>query len=217
MKSAIKWVAGILLILAGLGSLTQGGIVTAIFYSIGGAICIPPIFSIIEEKIKFDFQTWQKYLVVIGSMIVGGVAMPQPPKVNSSSFSQPVTEKMTEEQIQQNAKQEREAKIQQQKSQTISATALSDFYQKNEVKADETYKGKSFYISGSVMEIKKDIMNTPYVELRGDGVLRNVQCFFEDTKELSELNKGQKITIHGKCEGLMMNILIKDCKIVENL
>ena len=85
MKSTFKWIAGILLLIGALGALGQGGIISALFYVIAGLICLPPTFKIIEEKIKFPFQSWQKYAAVIGAMVVGGVAMPKLDTSNTST------------------------------------------------------------------------------------------------------------------------------------
>lgn len=80
MKPTLKWIAGVMLLLAGLGSIGQGGFISAIFYVLGGLICLPPTFKIIEEKIKFPLQTWHKYAAVIGALVIGGVAMPKTDK-----------------------------------------------------------------------------------------------------------------------------------------
>jgi len=85
MKSTLKWITGVILLLAGLGSIGQGGIVSAIFYVLGGLICLPPTFKIIEERIKFPFQTWQKYAAVIGALVIGGIAMPKTDKIGTTT------------------------------------------------------------------------------------------------------------------------------------
>ncbi|GAB4490497.1 MAG: hypothetical protein OHK0019_09390 [Saprospiraceae bacterium] len=77
MKSTLKWIAGVILLLAGLGILTAGGITSAIFYILAGIVCIPPSLNFIEGKLNVKLQTWQKYAVVIGGLIIGGVAMPK--------------------------------------------------------------------------------------------------------------------------------------------
>ncbi len=77
MKSTLKWIAGILFLLGGLGALTTGGIATSFFYIIAGLVCLPISLKFIEEKIKMNFQTWQKYTVVIAGLIIGGIAMPK--------------------------------------------------------------------------------------------------------------------------------------------
>ncbi len=45
----------------------------------------------------------------------------------------------------------------------------------------------------------------------------SVQCFIDDLDALAKLQENQKITVYGKCDGLMMNVLMKNCKLVDNL
>ena len=93
---------------------------------------------------------------------------------------------------------------------------LSD-YKGNEVSADNKYKDRLIQVTGSVGEIKKDFTNNLYVTL-GTGAmfeLPSVQAFFDDSinQQLSDLRKGQKITIVCRVKGLMMNVLAEDCLI----
>jgi hypothetical protein len=103
------------------------------------------------------------------------------------------------------------------KNQTIKASLLTNSYIENEVRADESYKNKSFYVEGVVTDIKKDIMNDIYVTLEGSEMFRQVQCYFDDKETASKLEKGMRVTFYGKCDGLMINVLMKNCKLVDNL
>lgn len=97
----------------------------------------------------------------------------------------------------------------------ITPKELYAAYEANEVAADEKYKGKTIAITGSISDIKKDILDHPYVSFHTD-YLKSVTCYFPDdsSKDIAELEKDQKITIIGKCRGLsLMNVVIKDCKI----
>jgi hypothetical protein len=44
-----------------------------------------------------------------------------------------------------------------------------------------------------------------------------VQCFLakKHTSELAQLSTGQSVTIRGRCEGKLGNVLIKDCELVK--
>ena len=102
---------------------------------------------------------------------------------------------------------------------SVYAWTLVDDYKNNEVAADEKYKGKTLKVNGFIGDIKKDITDTMYVILQSGGEceLRNVQCFFADSEKekLTQLSKGQVITVEGRCDGLMMNVLLRDCAIVK--
>ncbi len=94
----------------------------------------------------------------------------------------------------------------------ISAKNLVSEYAKNEVRADKMFRDKKLAVTGVITKIHKDILGDPYIILKGDGFLNNVQCF-TDENTASELNINTKITIIGSCEGLMMNVILKDCKL----
>lgn len=100
---------------------------------------------------------------------------------------------------------------------TVNATVLSAEYQENEIAADEKYKGKILLVSGTIDDIGKDLMDSIYVSL-SDGEefsFSGVQCFFSDsqTSVAAKLKKGQTITIKGKCDGLMGNVLLNGCTV----
>lgn len=44
-----------------------------------------------------------------------------------------------------------------------------------------------------------------------------VQCFFEKEHEqvVAALSKGNKVTVNGRVSGLMMNVLVKKCALVQ--
>jgi hypothetical protein len=67
-------------------------------------------------------------------------------------------------------------------------------------------------VSGVIDSVGKDMTDTMYVSLKGGGEfeMRGVQCFFADSDkgQLTGLSKGRYVTIKGKCEGLMMNVLL---------
>lgn len=106
------------------------------------------------------------------------------------------------------------------KAVSISANDLFDAYEDNEVKADEQYKGKTLQISGKIGDIGKDIIDESYITFEGKDpyAVFFVQCMFsdqEEVKNLSNLSKGDKVTITGECSGVTGNVIIRDCKIEE--
>jgi hypothetical protein len=100
---------------------------------------------------------------------------------------------------------------------TVKAPNLVATYEANEITADETFKDKTFYVEGVVTDIKKDMLNNMYVILKGGQGFRDVQCFFDDKDIATQLQKGMNITFKGKCDGLMVNVIMKQCVWVENL
>jgi len=73
--------------------------------------------------------------------------------------------------------------------------------------------------TGVVGDVKKDILGDIYV-IVGTGKdfeIPAVQCFVAKGEETraAALSHGQKVTIRGTVDGLMMNVLVKGCVIAE--
>jgi len=100
----------------------------------------------------------------------------------------------------------------------VSATELSQAYDNNKVAADAKYKDKILEISGIIDSIGKDILDDPYVTLKGrEYSLFGIQCMFSRASEgeLAQLSKGQSITLKGKVSNeLIGNVLVRGCTIV---
>ena len=99
---------------------------------------------------------------------------------------------------------------------TISSVDLMDAYIVNEVSADDSLKGKVFFVTGTVNRIGKDILDNVYITLRSGTVMRSIQLFFRIPGQISivsKLRKGDHVTALGLCDGLMGNVIMKDCKI----
>jgi len=98
----------------------------------------------------------------------------------------------------------------------VTADELYAAYRANEVRADATYKDTILLVTGRVRSIGKDILNTPYVSLYvEEELLGGVQCMFSDADiaQLSMLHKGQTVTIQGRCSGLLMNVILRECSL----
>ena len=161
---------------------------------------------------------------MVASFILIGVFADESETTSNSlsSSADEMTEKvekpaLTQQQIDSIAKVEKLAKYEERKSQTIQARNLYNTYQANEVSADKNFKDKKFYVEGVVGDIGKDILDYIYVTLKTGDYIGSIQCYIEDEDVAANLQKGQTITVYGTCEGLMMNVLMKDCEVVENL
>ena len=135
----------------------------------------------------------------------------------TETASTPSAPALTQQQLDSIENEKAKVAYKEREDQTIKAPNLTASYEENEVKADENFKGKTFFVEGTVRDIKKDIMDDIYVVLEGDQMFRDVQCFFDDKNTASQLQKGMRVTFQGKCDGLMMNVLMKNCVLVDNL
>lgn len=100
----------------------------------------------------------------------------------------------------------------------VTAPNLFADYEANEVSADEKYKGKTLDVQGRVETIGKDIVDSMYVtlDINKPMSIGNVQCMFDGghKAELTQLKKGQKVTLRGEVSGKMGNVLMRNCAIV---
>lgn len=101
----------------------------------------------------------------------------------------------------------------------IRARTLVKEYEANEIAADRIYKGKKLFVTGTVGDIRKDILDTPYVTLdEQEFGFRSVQAYFDKSaqQELASLQKGETVGVICVCDGLLMNVLMKKCSLVRN-
>ena len=94
---------------------------------------------------------------------------------------------------------------------TVNSKNLYNDYNNNEIAADDKYKGKIIQVKGTIRDIGNDIMDEAYVTLVGDEFFGDVQCFFSDKSYLVDVKKGQNINVVGYCDGLFINVIMKNC------
>lgn len=154
--------------------------------------------------------------------------LPDPPIDQDQVHEEVVTEKtrpaLTRNQLDSIAEVKRQAildekavEIAKRKESTISAKHQFSLYEANEISADQELKGKTFYVTGRIEDIGKDILDDIYVALKTDNFLFNVQCYIDDESGVANLRKGQKVTFLGKCDGKFGNVMMKSCELVQNL
>jgi hypothetical protein len=96
----------------------------------------------------------------------------------------------------------------------ISARALFKAYDKNEVSADDSYKGKRLRVTGTVTDIAKDFMDHIIVHLSGGGMFQTVDATMlpNEKSNAARLSKGDSATVictgHGK---IMTSPMLEDC------
>jgi hypothetical protein len=97
-------------------------------------------------------------------------------------------------------------------------TLLSE-YRDNEVRADNAFKGKLIQTTGVVVDVKRDVLNQVFVVVGTSRQfdVRLLQCFFDEdhAKKTASLTQGARVTVRGRVDGLVMNVLVKDCEIIQ--
>ncbi len=94
----------------------------------------------------------------------------------------------------------------------VTATALYEAYDANEVSADAQYKGKKLEVSGKVKDVEKTF-GMIYVNLEGDDMFGQVTCKLENETEAASMTKGQKIVLLGVGDGKAGFPRVTDCRI----
>ena len=172
------------------------------------ALVIGLIKPSLFQKMKINNR--KSVLLVFGGLFIVGVVM-------VGVFASPNKKSESVANVEQNTpNKEEQVKKEVVK---ISAVQLSEDYNANQVSADAKYKNKSLEISGIIESIGKDILDTPYVSLKGRASsFFGVQCMFgkADEPKLATLSKGQSIVLRGEVSGESIgNVLVNGCQIVE--
>ncbi|OJT19127.1 hypothetical protein BO221_37130 [Archangium sp. Cb G35] len=92
-------------------------------------------------------------------------------------------------------------------------------YKDNEIRADSNFKGRIIQTAGYVRDVKRDILGKIFVTV-GTGQqleIPVVQCSFSEAhaQKAASLSQGTPVGIRGRVEGLMMNVVVKDCVFVD--
>lgn len=98
----------------------------------------------------------------------------------------------------------------------VTASELYAKYEANEIQADNLYKDKLLEVSGTISNIGKDILDSPYVALKTNNMFGSVQCMLADSQKdkATNLSKGQSVTLTGRNSGkTITNVLLRDCEI----
>ena len=100
---------------------------------------------------------------------------------------------------------------------TVGANVLRRAFEKNAIAAGEHYRDAWVTITGTVLDIGRDILGNAYV-LLGTDELAAVQCFFpkEEEAELAKLRTGQSVAVIGDVKELVIfHVVVDDCILTE--
>lgn len=102
------------------------------------------------------------------------------------------------------------------KAKAVAVGTLLSEYKSNEVRADGAFKDQWVTTTGKVGDVKKDILNKVYVTV-GTGAafeIPMVQCFVADDQiqKASTFSEGDQVTVTGQVDGLMMNVIVRECR-----
>lgn len=99
----------------------------------------------------------------------------------------------------------------------LSAIDLMREYEANEIAADLKYRGKVVILDGTVKLRGMDVLDKIYVTYDLGNLVSSVQCYFDASQahRISNVALGQYIRIKGVVDRKMINVMVRDCNIVE--
>ena len=99
----------------------------------------------------------------------------------------------------------------------VSAPQLYADYERNEVAADETYKGKRVAVSGNVISVTKDGFDAMHVGLFVPGhalVGVDAEPLPGEAHDIAQLEKGQLVTMECTDSGFFLSsVMLKECRV----
>ncbi|MFZ0281503.1 MAG: hypothetical protein WAL29_07625 [Bacteroidales bacterium] len=98
----------------------------------------------------------------------------------------------------------------------IAAIDLQKAFEKDETAANTTYLNKIIEVTGTIETIKPGEETAVSISLKTENPLSAVICTFQKKPDISELTPGGQVTIRGECSGILMDILLNNCVIVQD-
>ncbi len=101
---------------------------------------------------------------------------------------------------------------------TLSSTDLYSAFESDEIAATVKYTGKVIEVRGIVARVEySSADSTLSITLHEDDQFSGVICTFGGIKDGSPVNPapGDQITIRGECSGMLMDVLMNNCVIME--
>lgn len=98
----------------------------------------------------------------------------------------------------------------------ISATELYQQYEANESTGNQKYIDRIIDVTGEIAEISTDDNGAMVVILRQPDDFSGVLCTLEESeyKAAKQLKVGQSVTIRGFCTGMLMDVVLNKCVIL---
>lgn len=98
----------------------------------------------------------------------------------------------------------------------ISAVELLKTFQQDEVAANAKYVDKVLIVSGTVTNIQTDSSGQATVSLQTNDLLAAVTCsFYQDDEGVKKLKAGSLAHIKGICTGMLADVVLNKCSLVE--
>jgi len=88
-------------------------------------------------------------------------------------------------------------------------------FDNDENEANRLYLGKIIQVSGTIYSLEKSDKGDVNVLLMGDDDMFGITCNFDENKlDSTRLNKGENVMIKGECAGMLSDVVLIRCVIV---
>jgi len=99
----------------------------------------------------------------------------------------------------------------------LPANKLFKEFENNEAKANKKYMDRIIEVSGNLADISDDQKGAKVVTIKGKNAFSGVLCTLQEAeaKTLSSYKINEPIKIRGVCTGMLMDVVLNKCIIVE--
>lgn len=99
----------------------------------------------------------------------------------------------------------------------VTASQLFDDFTENEKQADSLYVGKIILVKGKIKEIIYS-NNEWVILLETDDPFAGISCSLNNSEnaKAESLNGGQHIVVKGQCSGMLMDVLLNNCFVLDD-
>ena len=93
---------------------------------------------------------------------------------------------------------------------------LVNEFDNNSIAAENKYEGKLIYVQGPVGSVDKDILDDPYIAIRGEYEFSSVQCMIreESLAAATSLSKGQQVVVGGVVGDTTLGVILRGCRLI---
>ena len=96
----------------------------------------------------------------------------------------------------------------------LTANALYDSFELDEATSLIKFEGKVLQVSGEVSKVKLSDSTLSVILMADNAIVGGVNCSLRDID--AKISKGDKVTIKGRCQGYLMNVVMTNCIKVED-
>lgn len=97
---------------------------------------------------------------------------------------------------------------------TLTANELFNEFDTDEAAANKKYLNKVIAVSGEVISVNSEKENSTLSLKADNAMIGGINCSFRTA--LDQVEKNRTITVKGRCQGFLMEVILNNCVIDEN-